>query len=436
MPRPSSDGLETARRESREHCPQETRRIGLNAKPGFTDNDANEIPYWIESVSGTLATIWVKVPSISDTTIWIYYGNESASTTSNGDTTFIFFDDFTTLDTDKWDTTTYIGGGSVSVSDGKLTIAKTSTSNLNMPVVFTKNKLNTANTIIETSMVINTLCPIQVGMHLRSSMSSDTSYRLYFVECSTPSTEDMYADFTGDGSYDVYSNFCSWAASTPYRLKFIIGSSSTTWVQNETQTSYAATFNQLAYFTLGAYNPVVVSTGTFSHTHDWIFQRKYTPIEPTHGAWSEEQEVISYPLKITINPTSGTNPLSVSYNLSISDALDNFILNFGDGNVYTPPPIITNNASLTQSGSFGNTSYIVTYRNVIPAVDITTSTDNVILKLIRPTSGYYTISHASIVERSGTTADGITSPTQITFNNGNAGISISSAGDQDRKSVV
>ena len=49
----------------------------------FTDNDNNEIPYWIESVSGTLATIWVKVPSItSDSYIYIYYGNESAATTS------------------------------------------------------------------------------------------------------------------------------------------------------------------------------------------------------------------------------------------------------------------------------------------------------------------------------------------------------------------
>jgi hypothetical protein len=64
----------------------------------FTEADGvTEVPYWIESGIDTDSTvIWVKVPSIpsGDSSIYIYYGNSSAITASDGTATFIFFDDF------------------------------------------------------------------------------------------------------------------------------------------------------------------------------------------------------------------------------------------------------------------------------------------------------------------------------------------------------
>ena len=63
-----------------------------------SDNGTTLIPFWIESWNaGTqLATIWVKVPTVptSGTTVLLYYGNATATSTSNGSTTFSFFDDF------------------------------------------------------------------------------------------------------------------------------------------------------------------------------------------------------------------------------------------------------------------------------------------------------------------------------------------------------
>ncbi len=72
----------------------------------FTDAVGNELNYWIESWdnAGKIAKIWVKVPSISagtTSTTRMYYGNPSASSSSNGDTTFDFFDDFSGS-LDKW----------------------------------------------------------------------------------------------------------------------------------------------------------------------------------------------------------------------------------------------------------------------------------------------------------------------------------------------
>jgi len=66
----------------------------------FTLSDGvTKIPYWIEewdSVSQN-AIIWVKVPQIpanGETTIYMYYGNPTATSESNGDEVFELFEDF------------------------------------------------------------------------------------------------------------------------------------------------------------------------------------------------------------------------------------------------------------------------------------------------------------------------------------------------------
>lgn len=92
----------------------------------FTDDDGTTlIDFWIESWdnSGQTATLWVEVPSIpasSTKNIYMYYGNASATSASNGDNTFIFFDDFegTSLNTNKWEVYETGGGtgGTITVS--------------------------------------------------------------------------------------------------------------------------------------------------------------------------------------------------------------------------------------------------------------------------------------------------------------------------------
>ena len=73
------------------------------ARPGgsdirFTHSDGTtELSYWIESwnASTQLARIWVKVPGLAggETTIYLYYDNPNATSTSNGPNTFDSFDD-------------------------------------------------------------------------------------------------------------------------------------------------------------------------------------------------------------------------------------------------------------------------------------------------------------------------------------------------------
>jgi len=59
----------------------------------YSDN-STELSFWLKNyTAGTQATFWVN-NSCNDTSIWLYYGNRNATTTSSGDNTFYFFDDF------------------------------------------------------------------------------------------------------------------------------------------------------------------------------------------------------------------------------------------------------------------------------------------------------------------------------------------------------
>ena len=66
----------------------------------FTGSDGStQLDYWIEErTDGNYAVFWVEVDRIDASpgsgTVYIYYGNNAATTTSNGKNTFDWFDDF------------------------------------------------------------------------------------------------------------------------------------------------------------------------------------------------------------------------------------------------------------------------------------------------------------------------------------------------------
>ncbi len=83
----------------------------------FTSSDGRtELNYWKEKDG----TFWVKAPSLTNgsTTIYMYYGNASATSISNGDNVFDFFDDFDSgfINAGKWTV-----AGTASISNGILT---------------------------------------------------------------------------------------------------------------------------------------------------------------------------------------------------------------------------------------------------------------------------------------------------------------------------
>ncbi|MCB0704079.1 MAG: DUF2341 domain-containing protein [Saprospiraceae bacterium] len=93
----------------------------------FLDSDCNLYHYWMDSLAtSSNNVIWVKIPNIpaaGNMTIYAYYGNTDAEAYANGDSTFVFFDDFESgvVDLNKWEP---IGGyATLEVIDGALNYA-------------------------------------------------------------------------------------------------------------------------------------------------------------------------------------------------------------------------------------------------------------------------------------------------------------------------
>lgn len=88
----------------------------------FATPNATLLNYWIESkTDSSTAKVWVKVPTLSSgsNTIYMYYGNSSATTGSNGNNTFAFFDDFSG-DLSKWTVASKATYTTVEISSGQL----------------------------------------------------------------------------------------------------------------------------------------------------------------------------------------------------------------------------------------------------------------------------------------------------------------------------
>ena len=63
----------------------------------FTNSSGIILSYYLESkIDSTSAQFWIKIPEIpiNDSIIYIYYGNETASSDSNGENTFLLYEDF------------------------------------------------------------------------------------------------------------------------------------------------------------------------------------------------------------------------------------------------------------------------------------------------------------------------------------------------------
>jgi hypothetical protein len=249
----------------------------------FADG-ATLLNYWIESGINTTSTkIWVKVPSIpanSTKTIYVYYGNSSATSESNGDNTFLFFDDFptATLNTTKWNllangtpVTSPVWEGTYSVQANN-----TGVNNNNL-----KSNYNLSN----------------IGMAI-DFMFYDNGF--------TSSTTNIWSGFLDTngylsgvgvvtGSYSYYSyNYDNTNGSmgVSRSVGWHFGSVKRTssqvivTVDNSTVTiNYANTFSYIAFYS-------IQGTGWW----DVIRVRKYTSPEPTTSVGTEEKRLSIIPL--------------------------------------------------------------------------------------------------------------------------------------------
>ena len=233
---------------------------------------------FLTSKSEKYAVFWVKVAgdlSSGPQTIYIYYGNENAETTSNGFNTFLFFDDFEDQDIDGWEAVS----GTWSAEE-KYVKTEDDSARLRTQSTHTDVKWGFKARILSTKS----------GHHMHTLLMGDGGVtNCYALNVKSNSYGQPRGSLTykqGDQPGNV--TIAEWNIENTYAWhSFIVGRTSSgdfkVWMDRELVASGKdTTLAESAYFML-------TSKGTSKKCWDNIFIAKYVDPEPAHGSWGSEE---------------------------------------------------------------------------------------------------------------------------------------------------
>jgi hypothetical protein len=264
-----------------------------------TAGTETEIPFWIESWNSTAQTsiMWVNVTSLANsvnTTIYLYYGNTSASSASNGTNTFEFFDDFpgSSLDGTKWPYTSgtpVVSGSTVQLNDAD---------KLYSPIDFgipcsmrARSKASADDSVfLETH---SSYSSENYGLQLGTSDGGTHGPTTIRTQSADGSTYQRHFTFTNTG--------VAWANYAIYEITRV----STTvarYYQDDTLLCNEAD----KVFDANGYVGFHVWGTSSTVTVDWVFVRKYASPEPAVSSIGNEEIPSAASLDITI-PTPQNN---------------------------------------------------------------------------------------------------------------------------------
>jgi len=353
----------------------------------FTENESGPLlPYWVENWTSDNMTVWVRryQANGTDNIIYVYYGNPNATSASNGDDTFIFFDDFsgTSLDSSKWVTFSlgnpvYGAWGSATVSNGILQIRSgyCTGGNYTMEqVVESKIKFQMPNIAVEARICNPNWGGTgsagyyrSAGWGLRSRATDGTwsnyGFWLHSDEGGHKLDHNSSADTTWTGSEDKSSvdKPNSWAVRTVY-----VGSS-VGWLRD-----YVLVYNNASDVPNTAEN-LAFNTANWNSIYpqgsldvDWVRVRKYVSPEPTTSIKAEPPIATNL---LTENQTNPTRMATFTPRFSITCLLvnkdyygENLQIQVASENAFSSllwdilencsPPVENNgNVTITYSGS-------------------------------------------------------------------------------------
>lgn len=316
----------------------------------FTTSDGTTLlPYWLEtntSTSGSLATFWVKVAADlgSNQTIYIYYGNSAATTTSNGTNTFLLFDDFTgtSLDGTKW---TKRNGGTLSFSSGIMTAPFGTDPS---KIVATAGPTTDNNAIVARFQVTGGVgTDERVGLGVRTpNATAPEGYNFLLHNLSVLTTLQFLNDNVQWGNSTTFN----WTKNTYYIME-----ACTDGTDLRGRMNYG-TWNTQTLATLGTAkvaNYLSLNIGNVDATSkwDWAFIRKCISTEPAHSTWGMQELP-----PITFSPASGcagVTPVTITgINLTGATAVK-----FGGTNASSFT--VTSSTQITATPAAGTTGTII-----------------------------------------------------------------------------
>ena len=257
----------------------------------FTDSDGvTELPYWMEEkVDGDYAVFWVKIPRIpanpGKTTIYVYYGNPSATYTGDGDQVFEFFDDFEdgVIDTNKWDV------NNASEANGLLTLSATSTldayawgrTTFFSASINKRVKARSKRALVDKFSILCGLTDSEAGGGRYDAVM--WTYAAAVDVFRARSKNDNTAEDTdltfNDDIFHIWEILWYDDGGVPTAKFFMDGALQAT---HSTYVPTAADTDLTVEFYAGALAGNTIDV-------DWVFVAKYIYPEPSHGVWGSEE---------------------------------------------------------------------------------------------------------------------------------------------------
>lgn len=253
----------------------------------FTDSKGQPLDYWIEEnnpgCNSATTKVWLKAPKVysgtNATSIYMYYGNPSATATQSGDKTFEFFDDFngSSINTAKWtinDSTGWsVSGGALNGTNttGRISTIKTFSAPFKAETRYQEtsgasNGVENLGTYVSSSDAFGGFL-----MHYRSAFTTEGFTR----------NDSSYIAFNASGDYLGYHLQKIWADSSNNAYAgYYKGSASA-------QANYTNTISNEP-IVLGKRYDNNFSGQSYDANWDWLMVRKYASADPTTSASAEE----------------------------------------------------------------------------------------------------------------------------------------------------
>jgi hypothetical protein len=251
----------------------------------------NNLNYWIEGGINTTSTkIWVKIPSIpasSTKVIQMYYGNPNLTSVSNGDNTFLFFDDFSgsSLDANKWILTRLYGSGTYTATVANGYVEIYGASSTTAAIV---SKFGTSLPFaIEGSYKAMSYTNKSVYHNITQNSVGDDNNKLAIAR----GADVFYYYKVVSGTVTYYQQSSVTTPTTWTRFSWKITTTNAYYFESGSQMNTTTTQDR---FTTGT-NYLMFSVYNSAATdYDWIALRNFAPTEPATTIGSE----YSMPIRI------------------------------------------------------------------------------------------------------------------------------------------
>jgi hypothetical protein len=322
----------------------------------FTKSDGTSLlDFWIESSDASTATIWIEfdaIPASPSTAIfYIYYGKAGAGSASNGNDTFLLFDDF-----DRADSGTvgngWLATGSItcSIETNRLKgVSVTAGGNLCYHPYTFSGKTVTYASITGTSLTKDQLLLIE---------GSTTAKVMSVGQLGGYLGSGKEAWIDAAGWHDLGTTF---AIDSPYIYGMMYDSGANTYsvykdyvLKQSAQSVYnwgGGVVNSVDFY--------VYNTATTAYM-DWIHVGKFATTEPTFSAWSGEQSDL--PIVTTQAASNVLDSIATGNGTIVNVGVSNCDLRgvrWGTvSGVYT--------STSTDSGSFGAGAFTKNMTGLVP----------------------------------------------------------------------